>query len=132
MADNVIQVILRSINEMSADLAKVNADLAKLQGTAQTTGGTFDKTSQSTIKFHNALAPTHRMIGQLFNAIAAINPESRILVGNLDNLAFGAILMAQRTGSLAAAFNPLTIALTLVAAGIGVLVFKYQEAKKAT
>ena len=132
MADNVIEVVIRSINEMSANLAKMNADLAKLQGTTQTTGTSFDKTSQSTGRFQSALGPTNRAISQVFNAMAALNPESRILVGNLDNLVLGAILAAQRTGSLAAAFNPLTIVLTLAAAAVGILVFKYQEAKKAT
>ena len=132
MADNVIQIIMRSVNEMSVDLAKVNADLAKLQGTTQATSGTFEKASQSSRRLQSALAPAHRAVSQVFSAMAALNPESRILVGNLDNLVFGAMLAAQRTGSLAAAFNPLTIAIALVAAAVGVLIFKYQEAKKAT
>lgn len=131
MADNVIEVVLRSINEMSQDLQRINADLDKLKGTTQTTGTSFDKTSQSTTKFHSALGPTHRAVGEVFNAMAALNPESRILVGNLDNLVLGAIRAAQGTGGLAAAFNPLTIGLTLAAAAIGALVFKFMEAKKA-
>ena len=112
MADNVIQIIMRSVNEMSADLKRIDADLAKFQGTTESTGTSFRKTTQSTRLFQRDLLPLRSLLVQITG-----------ITGGFGSALFNLI----RFG-----FTPVGIAITATIAATVSLISKWTEAKKTS
>src|SRR3990167_4161415 len=110
MADNVIQVILRSVNEMSADLKRIDTDLAKLQGTTESTGASFGKATQSTRLFQRDLLPLRSLLIQITG-----------ITGGFGSALFNLI----RFG-----FTPVGIAITAIIASVGFLAKAWSDAAK--
>ena len=110
MADNVISVIMRSVNEMSQDLQRINTDLDKLKGTTESAGQTFTKTSGATKLLSRDLLPLRSILVQITG-----------VTGSFGTALFNLI----RFG-----FSPLGIAITTVIASIAFLAKAWSDASK--
>ena len=136
---NVIQVIIESVNKMSADLRRIDADMQKFQGTTKQVVATTDIATKSTANFHRTLAPMTRAVSSVTNAVAATNPEFRILIGNADNIAFSMARAAAGSATagqailnaLKAAFNPATLIIMGAVTAIAYFLSKWKEMKDA-
>jgi len=112
MAENVISVIIKSVNEMSADLAKVNADLAKLQGTTERASGSFGRATRSSGGLQRNLAPLRSVLIQLTG-----------VTGSFGTALFNLV----RFG-----FSPVGLAITGTIGIVTGLVSAWSNARKAT
>jgi len=118
---NIIQVVIESVNKMSADLQRLDAEMGKFQGTTDRTAKSTGIATTQSVRFHQALMPLNRAIGTVSNAAARLNPEIGILVSNLDNLTFAAVRAASHSqtagGAILAAFKAVFNPVTLIVIG---------------
>ena len=114
---NIIEVVIQSVNKMSADLQKLDAEMNRFRSTTDQTAKSTNVAAGQSVRFHQALMPLNRAIGTVSNAAARLNPEIGVLVNNLDNLTFAAVRAASHSqtagGAILAAFkavfNPVTL-----------------------
>ena len=145
-AENVIEVLIRGVDKLSPEAQKAIASLRGLANAASAATGEASKASAgaekvvvSTDKWQRSAFALTRAVGQVTNAIASVNPENRILIGNLDNLAFSALrsvssatsLKEALVGMVAFALNPATLAMTALVAITSALTLEWIKGKKS-
>ena len=137
--DNVIEVLIVGVDHLSPEAQKAIGTLREMTKSTGAMGTEMGKASQSTDRFHKTISPLQRAISQTFNAIATLNPESRILVGNLDNMAFSALRSASGaksfgeglTAMVKTALSPTSLAITGLIAGLITLTSQWMKSKQA-
>lgn len=109
---NVISVVIESVNKMSQDLARIEGDMRKLEGTTGTTEKTFKTTGQSTRGLMQTMSPLRSLLVQLTDTTGALGTA-------MFNL-------------IRAGLNPMALAITGVVIGASTFISRWVEAKKAT
>src|SRR3990167_5980012 len=112
MADNVIQVIIKSQENLSVDVRRIEAELRKLQGTTEGVSGRFGNAMRSSSGLQRNLAPLRSVLIQLTG-----------VTGSFGTALFNLV----RFG-----FSPIGLAITGIIAAVSGLVSAWSNARKST
>lgn len=131
--ENVIQVVLRAVDQMSADLRKVEGEISRLTGATQRAEQTTTRLTGSNRSLISTLGPMRGALGQVTTMLAQMNPQAAILISSMDNLALSLASAGLRFGSLAAILKTAGIIGLIIGitSAIGNLVSGWQTARKA-
>lgn len=109
---NIIEVIIKSVNQMSAELGRIENDMRKLEGATGKTDKAMTSVSGSSQNFRRTLQPMRSLISQVTGALAEQSGGMQVLIANVDNAAFSLAAFGLKAGAIGAA---LTILVGVVA-----------------
>ena len=134
---NVVEIVLRSVNQMSTDLARVEQQLGSLQKTTDVADASTQRLARSNVALRGAIAPARVALSQVTTAAATLRPEFSLLIGSIDNVIFSMIQVARTAPTVGAAMSAvfitggITAAIIGLTAVIGYFVSKLKEARDA-
>ena len=134
---NVVEIVLRSVNQMSTDLARVEQQLGSLQKTTDVADASTQRLARSNVALRGAIAPARVALSQVTTAAATLRPEFSLLIGSIDNVIFSMIQVARTAPTVGAAMSAvfmtggITAAIIGLTAVIGYFVSKWKEARDA-
>ncbi len=132
-SENTIEVVLKAVDSLSADLKIAEANLARLSGKVDQTNQTTGRLVTSNRALLGTLNPLRGAFGQVTTMLAQMNPQAAILISSMDNLALSVANAGLRFGGLAAILKTVGITAVIlgIVAAIGSLISSWQTAKKA-
>ena len=135
--ENVVQVVLRAVDQMSADLKRAEAELGRLKSQGEQASVSTERLSRSTNSLRVALGPARAATSQLTTALALMHPQLGAIILSLDNLVFAIANATRGAATLGAAILAglkagLIVGLILaVIAVVTQLVRKWMELREA-
>ena len=130
---NVIEIVIRSVDQLSGDLKRVEGELARLGQAGDRVDQSTQRLTRSNRLLTSALNPMRGALGQVTTLMAQMNPEYRVAISSLDNLGLAMTNVGLRGGGMVAILKQGGIIAIVIgiAAAIGELVSQFIAAKKA-